>query len=49
MIHIYIPGLGTPSKETRYGDGQIINDGINYLVIDGFCDKGTDILIKRLK
>lgn len=49
MIHIYIPGLGTPSKQTRYGDGQIINDGKNYLVIDGFCDKGTDILIKKLK
>ena len=49
MIHIYIPGLGKPAKETRYGDGQIINDGTNYLVIDGFCGKGTDILIKKLK
>ena len=26
MIHIYIPGLGKPTKETRYGDGQIINE-----------------------
>ncbi len=49
MIHIYAPGLGHPSKETRYGDGQIINDGKYYLVIDGFCGTGTDILIKKLK
>lgn len=49
MIHIYAPGLGHPSKETRYGDGQIINDGTNYLVIDGFCGTGTSILIKKLK
>ena len=49
MIHIYIPGLGKSSKQTRYGDGQIINDGTNYLVIDGFCGKGTTILINKLK
>ena len=49
MIHIYAPGLGHPSKQTRYGDGQIINDGTHYLVIDGFCGTGTTILIKKLK
>ena len=49
MIHIYAPGLGHPSKQTRYGDGQIINDGTHYLVIDGFCGTGTTILMKKLK
>lgn len=31
------------------GDAQIIDDGTNYLIIDGYCGTGTDILIKRLK
>ena len=49
MIHIWAPGLGYPSKETRYGDGQIVSDGKNFLVIDGFCGYGTQVLIKKLK
>ena len=50
MIHVFIPGLQkSVSKETRYGDGQIINDGTNYIVIDGFCGKGSTILINTLK
>lgn len=49
MISVYITGFGKPKKETRYGDAQVISDGTNHLVIDGFCGDGTTKLIKWLK
>jgi hypothetical protein len=33
----------------RQGDATIIDDGKNFEVIDGYCDKGTDHLISALK
>lgn len=50
MIRIYIPGFSTSdSGGPRWGDAQIIDDGINYEVIDGYCGVGTTRLIKRMK
>ena len=49
MLHIYMPGLGKPSQPDRYGDGQIVTDGTNYLIIDAFCGVGTDLFIKKIK
>lgn len=49
MLHIYMPGLGKPSQPNRYGDGQIVTDGTNYLIIDAFCGVGTDLFIKKIK
>lgn len=49
MLHIYMPGLGYPSKENRYGDGQIITDGNNHLIIDAFCGNMANTFIKKLK
>lgn len=50
MIRIHIPGFySTDSGGPRWGDAQIIDDGTNYLVIDGYCGIGTTRLIKRLK
>ena len=50
MIRIYIPGFSkSDSGGPRWGDCQIIDDGTNYEVIDGYCGVGTTRLIKRLK
>lgn len=50
MINFYVPGFSKPkSADNRRGDAQIISDGANHLVIDGYCDDGTDLLISYLK
>ena len=52
MIRIHIPGLyasDVSSSETRVGDAQIIDDGKNYEVIDGYCGGGLKRLINALK
>lgn len=53
MIRLYIPSLYdsdfSSSEDMRQGDAQIIDDGTNYLVIDGYCGSATTRLIKRLK
>lgn len=50
MIRINIPGFySSDSGGPRWGDAQIVDDGKNYVVIDGYCQVGTDRLIKRLK
>ena len=51
MIRLQCIGL-YPSdfgSGTRLGDAQIIDDGKNYEVIDGYCGKGSDRLISTLK
>lgn len=50
MIRIHVPGFyASDPGGPRWGDAQIIDDGRYYLVIDGYCEIGTDRLIKRLK
>ena len=52
MISIKAVGLYSSdfsSGETRLGDAQIITDGTNYEVIDGYCDRGATRLISTLK
>lgn len=48
-IRSWVCGFDMPSKETRYGDVEVITDGKYVLVIDGGCDKATDKLISYLK
>jgi len=45
-IGLYASDLGSG---TRLGDAQIIDDGKNFEVIDGYCEKGADRLISVLK
>ena len=50
MIRINIPGFtASDSGGPRWGDAQIIDDGKNYEVIDGYCGAGTSHLISHLK
>lgn len=50
MIRINIIGFNdSDSGAPRWGDSQIIDDGKNYVVIDGYCGKGKTKLIERLK
>lgn len=50
MIRIQIPGFYDSDKGgPRWGDAQIIDDGTNFEVIDGYCGVGAQRLIKRLK
>lgn len=50
MIRIHIPGFyNSDSGGPRWGDAQIIDDGVNYEVVDGYCGAGTSHLIKALK
>lgn len=50
MIRIHIPGFyDSDSGGPRWGDAQIIDDGVNYEVIDGYCGAGTTHLVKALK
>ena len=50
MIRIHIPGFYDSDKGgPRWGDAQIIDDGTNFEVIDGYCGVGAQRLIKRLK
>ena len=50
MLWFHIPGFfSSDDGGPRWGDCQIIQDGKNTLVIDGYCGVGTDRLISRLK
>ena len=50
MIRICIPGFhDNDTGGPRWGDAQIIDDGKNYEVIDGYCGVGATRLIKYLK
>ena len=50
MIRICIPGFHDSDEGgPRWGDAQIIDDGKNYEVIDGYCEVGATRLIKYLK
>lgn len=52
MIRLHVPGLydsDFSGGNTRLGDAQIIDDGKNFDVIDGYCGKGADRLISALK
>ena len=50
MIRIHIPGFyDSDSGGPRWGDAQIIDDGVNFEVIDGYCGAGTTHLVKALK
>ena len=55
MIRLHVPGFSAsdfrnyPARDMRQGDATIIDDGKNFEVIDGYCDKGTDHLIDALK
>lgn len=52
MIRLHVPGLydsDFSGGNTRLGDAQIIDDGKNFDVIDGYCGKGVDRLISALK
>ena len=50
MIRFNIIGFNKSDKGApRWGDCTIIDDGMNYLVIDGYCGIGTTRLISRLK
>lgn len=52
MINLKAVGLYSSDfsgGETRLGDAQIITDGANYEVIDGYCDRGATRLISVLK
>lgn len=50
MIRLQIPGFYDSDKGgPRWGDAQIIDDGVNFEVIDGYCGVGTTRLISRLK
>ena len=50
MIRFNIIGFNKSDKGApRWGDCTIIDDGMNHLVIDGYCGIGTTRLISRLK
>lgn len=50
MIRICIPGFhDNDTGGPRWGDAQIIDDGKNFEVIDGYCEIGATRLIKYLK
>lgn len=50
MIRIHVPGFyDSDGGGPRWGDAQIIDDGKNFEVIDGYCGNGTTRLISRLK
>ena len=49
MIRINIPGFTNGSGGPRWGDCTIIDDGVNWVIIDGYCGQGKDILINRAK
>lgn len=52
MIRLQCIGLyksDFSNGNTRLGDAQIIDDGKNFEVIDGYCGKGADRLIATLK
>lgn len=50
MLRVNIPGFSANQKGgPRWGDATIMDDGKNYLVIDGYCGIGTTNLINRLK
>ena len=50
MIRLHVPGFYNSDKGgPRWGDAQIIDDGKNFEVIDGYCGNGTTRLISRLK
>ena len=50
MIRFNIIGFNKSDKGApRWGDCTIIDDGIDHLVIDGYCGIGTTRLISRLK
>ena len=50
MIRLWIPGFyDSDSGKPRWGDAQVIDDGKNYEVIDGYCGVGTTRLINGLK
>ena len=50
MIRLQVPGFYNSDKGgPRWGDAQIIDDGKNFEVIDGYCGNGTTRLISRLK
>lgn len=55
MIRLHVPGFSAsdfrnyPARDMRQGDATIIDDGKNFDIIDGYCDKGTDRLIAALK
>ena len=52
MIRLHVPGFfdgDFSGDNTRLGDAQIIDDGKNFEVIDGYCGNGTTRLISRLK
>lgn len=50
MIRFNIIGFNKTDKGApRWGDCTIIDDGMNHLVIDGYCGIGTTRLISRLK
>ena len=49
MIRGYVLGFDKPKVETRFGDCELITDGANYLLIDGYCGKGADAIIAYLK
>ena len=50
MIRFKIIGFNkSDSGGPRWGDCTIIDDGSNYLVVDGYCGIGTTRLISRLK
>ena len=50
MIRIHIPGFyDSDPGGPRWGDAQIVDDGENFEVIDGYCGVGTSHLIQHLK
>lgn len=49
MIRINIPGFSNGNGGPRWGDCTIIDDGKNWMVIDGYCGQGKDILLNRAK
>lgn len=50
MIRIWIPSFSNDdNNQNAFADSQIIDDGINYEVIDGSSGIGTSELIKTLK
>lgn len=48
-IRSWVCGFNMPSKETRYGDVEVIRSGKYTLIIDGGCERATDALISYLK
>lgn len=49
MLRGYVLGFNKPTKETRYGDCELISDGTYNLLIDGYCESGADAIISYLK